>query len=68
MYILTKNAKYIFIKRDELGYTVWAEPYDSAPTLRPTIFVQREYAERVRNTFPEPLRSETELCTLITPF
>lgn len=69
MYILlTGNSRYLFTGRDALGAPLWVEPYEAGDTIQPTLFTHRAIAERVRDTFPEPLRSETEICALITPF
>ena len=62
----TQNNDFVFVGYDEFGDPSWVRP--EYRTWRPVVFTQREDAEHVRRKFPEGLRNEVELITIITPF
>ena len=65
MFILTtENNRYVFTGYSPLGDPTWVRP---ATVFQPVVFVSRPDAESARLDLQEPLRSDVEVVTIITP-
>ncbi len=67
MFILTtENNRYVFTGFSMIGDPTWARP--AADTVfQPVVFTYRHQAESARLDLQEPLRSDVEVVTIITP-
>jgi hypothetical protein len=67
MHILTtENNRYVFTGYSPIGEPTWARPATDT-VFQPVVFTHRPQAESVRLELHEPLRSEVEVVTIITP-
>ena len=67
MFILTTgNNRYVFTGYSILGDPTWARP-ETDTILQPVVFVHRSQAESARLDLQEPLRSDVEIVSIITP-
>ena len=67
MFILTtENNRYVFTGYSLTGDPTWARPATDT-IFQPVVFTNRSQAESVRLDLQEPLRSDVEVVTIITP-
>ena len=67
MFILTtENNRYVFTGYSLLGDPTWARP-STTTIFQPVVFVHRSQAESARLDLQEPLRSDVEIVSIITP-
>ena len=67
MFILTtENNRYVFTGYSLTGDPTWARPATDT-IFQPVVFTLRSRAESVRLDLQEPLRSDVEVVTIITP-
>ena len=67
MHILTtENNRYVFTGYSPIGDPTWARP-STDYIFQPVVFTHKHQAESARLDLQEPLRSDVEVVSIITP-
>ena len=64
--LATENNRYVFTGYSLTGDPTWARPATDT-IFQPVVFTNRPQAESVRLDLQEPLRSDVDVVTIITP-